>query len=165
MKVSQTYVMPANEYFKELMRLFYLDYEKNTSQRLEEIDPNALKGLEYITSYGRNGKNRAKVKVLELQFNKIYKTEIISNRGTQIIQYLLDEDSEGNMTVTYSEEIENSDFFTSLNQKIFNLFFKKTMVNRLKAQLDLIYRNSKYNREVYRNQNDCSYHQRIRRSQ
>lgn len=141
MEMSKVYDTNAEAFFTILMNAFKADYQDNTKKALKDKDIQA--GLTYKKYFGKDKQNSALIKVRAMEFPTHYKVELTSNRGSNIIEYVVVSRSEDEIQVTYREEYTDTGVFTKLNNKLLYPFFKKSMTKRMEAQVDNLVRHSK----------------------
>ncbi|MGT2753407.1 DUF3284 domain-containing protein [Streptococcus ovis] len=132
MEVSNVYNAHASTVFDFLIKLFIEDFKQNTSK---DIEPEQIvPGLKYTKVFKTH--HQVQVEVLEVSAPHIYKVQITSSRGRQVIHYDLKEISEGQLQIVYRELNEPSGFFGTWNYKILRFFLKKRLERRMLLQID-----------------------------
>ncbi|MBZ6527480.1 DUF3284 domain-containing protein [Aerococcaceae bacterium DSM 111021] len=145
MEMTKVYDARADDFFHLLRNSFKADYQSNTKKLIDvkDIKP----GLKYKKSFGKDSKQAVLIEVEEMKFPLHYRVKLSSNRGDNIIEYLVESQKEDEIEVTYREEYVNTDFFTKWNNKILYPLFRKKFEKRMEAQVDNLIRHSKVRKE------------------
>lgn len=139
--MSKVYDTTAEDLFTILLNAFKADYQENTQRSI--VDQDIKEGLSFKKYFGKDKKNSALVKVEAMDFPRHYKVELQSNRGSNIIEYIIEPQSEREIEVTYREEYIDSSFFTRLNNKLLYPLFRKRFIQRMEGQVDNLVRHAK----------------------
>lgn len=147
MKVSKVYKANAESLFDFLKASFKNDYERNTNKLLRSGD---LKpGLKFTKTFGAKNQNSVLVEVEHMTAPHHYSILLKSSRGSNVIEYLIEAVTDGEIEVTYREEYINTGFFTKLNNLILGPLFRKKLEGRMLAQLDQLIAYSNNERTNY----------------
>lgn len=147
MEITKIYEASPERFFNLLRDSFKTDYQSNTKKYIKSSD--IKPGLKFTKSFGTNNKNSVLVEVEEMTFPKHYKIKLKSSRGTNIIQYIIEQQNETEIAVTYCEEYVNVGVFTKLNNMILSPFFKKKLQQRMTDQVDHLIEYSNSERTDY----------------
>ncbi|MEY8291406.1 DUF3284 domain-containing protein [Carnobacteriaceae bacterium 52-44] len=138
MYVTKKYPIKMKDLYYAISNMFLNDYNQNTNQQLSDKD--IKNGLEYTMSFGKNNENQSTVILREYEKPSVYQTEVVSNRGRTSIRYELNQISDTETKITYSEETKLPNIFSKINYKILYLFMKKNLNNKMENTLDAIYK-------------------------
>lgn len=151
MEVSKVYQANAEFLFDFLKESFKNDYERNTNKLLKSGD---LKpGLKFTKTFGAKNQNSVLVEVEKMTFPSHYKIILKSSRGTNLIEYLIEPQTAGEIEVTYREEYLNTGVFTKMNNFLLAPLFRKKLEARMLAQLDQLIHYSNKERTDYVREN------------
>lgn len=134
MEISKVYQANSERLFDLLRESFKTDYQTNTKKpiKIHDIKP----GLKFTKLFGSNKQNSVLVEVEKMTFPSHYRIKLNSSRGTNVIEYLIEPQSEQEIAVTYREEYLNVGVFTKLNNMVLSPFFKKKLERRMTDQMD-----------------------------
>lgn len=150
MEVSKVYQGSAEKLFDLLKESFKSDYERNTKKLLRsgELKP----GLKFTKTFGAKNQSSVLVEVDQMAYPHHYKINLNSSRGTNVIEYLIEPQAEGEIEVTYREEYVNTGFFTKANNLLLAPFFRKKLERRMLLQVDQLMEYSNKERTEYAKQ-------------
>lgn len=141
MEVVKDYQVGAEELFGMLSKAFVTDFHANTNRRIKAED--IKMGLQYKKNFGQDGKQSVLVEVDTMTFPSHYKVNLISNRGTNVIEYVIEPKGEKAVTCLYREEYIETDTFTKWNNKLLMPFFRKKVQRHMLMRLDNIVKETK----------------------
>lgn len=145
MQVKKVYDTTAEDLFRILFNAFKADYQKNTQKSI--VDQDIRPGLSFKKYFGKDKENSALVKVEAMNFPHHYKVVLNTNRGSNIIEYIIEPYNDHEIEVTYREEYIDSGFISKLNNKLLYPFFRKSMTQRMESQVDHLVRHSKVRKD------------------
>ena len=145
MEITKVYDANAESFFNILRNSFKADYQSNTKTfiKADDIQP----GLKYKKQFGQAGKSTALVEVEAMKFPLHYKVKLGSNRGSNIIEYVIEPQSDDTISVTYREDYVDEGLFMKMNNKVLYPFFRKKFEKRMTDQVDSLIRHSKVRKE------------------
>jgi hypothetical protein len=141
LEITKVYDAHSEDFFHLLRNSFKADYQSNTKKAINVLD--IQPGLKYTKHFGKDNKQKVLIEVEEMTFPLHYRVKLSSNRGDNIIEYLVEPKDDNEIEVTYREEYVNTDFFTKWNNKLLYPLFKKKFQKRMEAQVDNLIRHSK----------------------
>lgn len=145
MEISGIFEGKTVTIFETLVASLQADYQQSTGRELtiSEIKP----GLTYKKRFGKQNENEILVSVRGFESPNFYEVAISSNRGLQLLSYHIEEVTEKQVRLVYSEDYLPETYWQNLNYKILLPLMKKGLQKRMFGHLEQLV-NVTNNKEV-----------------